>query len=43
MFTFSSPIKRSPIMNLLAVGTARFGRFFQLMLDRGIYLAPSQF
>jgi glutamate-1-semialdehyde 2,1-aminomutase len=23
--------------------TARFGRFFQLMLDRGIYLAPSQF
>src|SRR6185503_1596387 len=23
--------------------TARFGRFFRLMLDRGIYLAPSQF
>ena len=23
--------------------TARFGRFFRLMLERGIYLAPSQF
>jgi glutamate-1-semialdehyde 2,1-aminomutase len=23
--------------------TARFGRFFRAMLDRGIYLAPSQF
>jgi glutamate-1-semialdehyde 2,1-aminomutase len=23
--------------------TARFGRFFRGMLDRGIYLAPSQF
>jgi len=23
--------------------TARFGRFFRLMLDRGIYMAPSQF
>lgn len=23
--------------------TARFGRFFRLMLDRGVYLAPSQF
>ena len=23
--------------------TARFGRFFHLMLDRGIYLPPSQF
>jgi glutamate-1-semialdehyde 2,1-aminomutase len=23
--------------------TARFGRYFRLMLDRGIYLAPSQF
>ena len=23
--------------------TERFGRFFRLMLDRGIYLAPSQF
>jgi glutamate-1-semialdehyde 2,1-aminomutase len=23
--------------------TARFGRFFQAMLERGIYLAPSQF
>jgi glutamate-1-semialdehyde 2,1-aminomutase len=23
--------------------TARFGRFFQEMLDRGVYLAPSQF
>ena len=23
--------------------TARFGRFFRLMLERGVYLAPSQF
>jgi glutamate-1-semialdehyde 2,1-aminomutase len=23
--------------------TARFGRYFRAMLDRGIYLAPSQF
>ena len=23
--------------------TKRFGRFFRAMLDRGIYLAPSQF
>ncbi|MDE3165964.1 MAG: aspartate aminotransferase family protein, partial [Acidobacteriota bacterium] len=23
--------------------TARFGRFFRAMLERGIYLAPSQF
>ena len=23
--------------------TARFGRFFHAMLDRGVYLAPSQF
>jgi glutamate-1-semialdehyde 2,1-aminomutase len=23
--------------------TARFGRFFRRMLDRGVYLAPSQF
>jgi len=23
--------------------TGRFGRFFRLMLERGIYLAPSQF
>ena len=23
--------------------TARFGRFFHFMLERGIYLAPSQF
>ena len=23
--------------------TARFGQFFRAMLDRGIYLAPSQF
>ncbi len=23
--------------------TAQFGRFFRLMLERGIYLAPSQF
>jgi glutamate-1-semialdehyde 2,1-aminomutase len=23
--------------------TARFGRFFRLMLERGFYLAPSQF
>ena len=23
--------------------TAKFGRFFRAMLDRGIYLAPSQF
>jgi glutamate-1-semialdehyde 2,1-aminomutase len=23
--------------------TARYGRFFRLMLERGVYLAPSQF
>ena len=23
--------------------TARFGRFFRAMLDRGVYIAPSQF
>lgn len=23
--------------------TAKFGKFFRLMLERGIYLAPSQF
>jgi glutamate-1-semialdehyde 2,1-aminomutase len=23
--------------------TARFGRFFRAMLERGVYLAPSQF
>ena len=44
MFTF---FFTGPAGHRLGIGqrsdTARFGRFFRAMLDRGIYLAPSQF
>jgi glutamate-1-semialdehyde 2,1-aminomutase len=44
MFTFF--FQRGPVTDwesAKASDTARFGRFFRAMLDRGIYLAPSQF
>jgi glutamate-1-semialdehyde 2,1-aminomutase len=44
MFTFF--FNNSPVTDWESAknsDTARFGRFFRAMLDRGIYLAPSQF
>jgi len=44
MFTFF--FTRGPVTDYESAqrsDTARFGRFFRAMLDRGIYLAPSQF
>jgi len=44
MFTFF--FTDQPVMDYESAkrsDTERFGRFFRLMLDRGIYLAPSQF
>ena len=44
MFTFF--FRPGPVTRL-GIGqgrdTARFGRFFRAMLERGVYLAPSQF
>jgi glutamate-1-semialdehyde 2,1-aminomutase len=44
MFTFF--FNRGPVTDWESAkesDTERFGRFFRLMLERGIYLAPSQF
>ena len=44
MFTFfftSGPV--TDWESAKASDTARFGRFFRAMLERGVYLAPSQF
>ena len=39
-FTQSAPVNWSTVKQ---ADTARFGRFFRLMLEGGVYLAPSQF
>jgi glutamate-1-semialdehyde 2,1-aminomutase len=44
MFTFFfNPGQVTDWESAKASDTARFGRFFRAMLDRGVYLAPSQF
>jgi glutamate-1-semialdehyde 2,1-aminomutase len=44
MFTFFfSPEPVTDWESAKKCDTARFGRFFHFMLERGIYLAPSQF
>lgn len=42
-FFFSAADPVSDFSSVLASDTERFTRFFQFMLDRGIYLAPSPF
>ena len=41
--TFFSPGPVTDYDSAKTADTARFGRFFQAMLERGVYLAPSQF
>jgi glutamate-1-semialdehyde 2,1-aminomutase len=44
MFTaFFSAIRPTDWSTAKTADTARFGRFFQKMLENGVYLAPSQF
>jgi glutamate-1-semialdehyde 2,1-aminomutase len=44
MFTcFFSPSSVTDWESAKKCDTARFGRYFHFMLERGIYLAPSQF
>ncbi|MCP4540202.1 MAG: glutamate-1-semialdehyde 2,1-aminomutase [Chloroflexi bacterium] len=40
---FFSPNPVTDYASAKTADTARFGRFFQAMLERGVYLAPSQF
>jgi glutamate-1-semialdehyde 2,1-aminomutase len=42
-FFFTDEPKVSRFEQVCACDTARFNRFFHLMLDRGVYLAPSSY
>jgi len=44
MFTvFFTPTKVTDYQTARTSNTERYGRFFHALLDRGVYLAPSQF